>query len=336
RVRRLSPFVIEALDLPASAVAAGGGVPADPREQLGTYAPLATPPRERPTEPIEGRLTLSHSSIDAYLTCPKKYQYAQVLRVPTAPHHSLVYGSALHQAIQEFHRAETRGQIMSEAELDAVLDRSWTNVGFVSREHELARLAAARAALRTFRTGQLAAGAVVPAWIEREFTFSMGGNRIRGRFDRVDIVTHLAEANGDQGIPVPQRRSAPNTAMADVIEPSFELLGREEVTITDYKSSDVPDPVKARRRARESLQLQIYAMAYEALTGRLPDALQLHFLDSATVGRTAVEPGRLAAARTRIESAADGIRARDYTARPDTMACTYCPYREICPSSAAR
>ncbi len=336
RVRRLSPFVIEALDLPASAVAGAGSVLADPREQLGTFAPLATPPRERPVKPIEGPLTLSHSAIDAYLTCPRKYQYAQVLRVPTAPHHSLVYGSALHQAIQEFHRAETRGQIMSEAELDTVLDRSWTNVGFVSREHEQARLAAARAALRTFRIGQLAAGAVVPAWIEREFTFSLGGNRIRGRFDRVDIVTHRAQPDGVSRKAVPQVPSVPATATADVIEPSFELLGREEVTITDYKSSDVPDLVKARRRARESLQLQIYAMAYEALTGRLPDTLQLHFLDSATVGRTAVEPARLAAARTRIQSAADGIRARDYAARPDTMACTYCPYREICPSSAAR
>ena len=49
------------------------------------------------------------------------------------------------------------------------------------------------------------------------------------------------------------------------------LTGRERVTITDYKSSDVRDPARARKRARESLQLQIYAMGYEALTGRLPD-----------------------------------------------------------------
>ena len=48
------------------------------------------------------------------------------------------------------------------------------------------------------------------------------------------------------------------------------MLGAERVTITDYKSSDVRDPARARQRARESLQLQIYAMGYEAMTGRLP------------------------------------------------------------------
>jgi DNA helicase-2/ATP-dependent DNA helicase PcrA len=125
-------------------------------------------------------------------------------------------------------------------------------------------------------------------------------------------------------------------ARADVVEPMLDLLGRERVTITDYKSSDVRDPVKARQRARESLQLQIYAMAYEAMTGRLPDAVQLHFLDSGLVGRADVDPKRLHKAREKIAVAAAGIRARDYTPKPTTMACTYCPFRDICPSSVAR
>ena len=130
--------------------------------------------------------------------------------------------------------------------------------------------------------------------------------------------------------------AAASTSRADVVEPTLELLGRESVTITDYKSSDVRDPAKARQRTRDSLQLQIYAMAYEAMTGRLPDAVQLHFLDSGLIGRSAIEPERLAKARTKIATAAAGIRARDYTPRPEPMACTYCPFRDICPASAAR
>jgi DNA helicase-2/ATP-dependent DNA helicase PcrA len=125
-------------------------------------------------------------------------------------------------------------------------------------------------------------------------------------------------------------------ARADVVEPMLDLLGRERVTITDYKSSDVRDPVKARQRARDSLQLQIYAMAYEAMTGRLPEAVQLHFLDSGLVGRAEVDPKRLDKAREKIAAAAAGIRARDYAPKPSTVSCTYCPFREICPSSAAR
>jgi DNA helicase-2/ATP-dependent DNA helicase PcrA len=259
--------------------------------------------------------------------------------VPTAPHHSLVYGSALHHAVQEFHRAEGRGRILPEAELFAAFDAAWTNEGFVSREHELARLEAGRAALRRFREDRLQPGAVVPAWVEREFSFSLGGNRIRGRFDRVDIVAFGDESGSrepDVAAALAAASMAPSAGRADVVEPSLGLLGREEVTITDYKSSDVRDPLKARQRARDSLQLQIYAMAYEAMTGRLPDAIQLHFLDSGLVGRAPVDAARLDRARGKIATAAAGIRARDYTPRPETMACTYCPYREICPASAVR
>ena len=123
---------------------------------------------------------------------------------------------------------------------------------------------------------------------------------------------------------------------ADVVSPTLDMLGPERVTITDYKSSDVRDPVKARQRARDSLQLQIYAMGYEAMTGRLPDAIALHFLESGVVGEVAVDPKRLAKARGKIERAAAGMRARDYTATPDYLACTYCAFRDICPSSVAR
>jgi DNA helicase-2/ATP-dependent DNA helicase PcrA len=120
---------------------------------------------------------------------------------------------------------------------------------------------------------------------------------------------------------------------ADVITPTLGIMGTERVTITDYKTSDVRDPAKARQRARESLQLQIYAMAYEAMTGRLPDQVALHFLDSGLVGKVDVEPKRIAKARERMARAAAGIRARDFEATPDPMACTRCPFRDICPSS---
>jgi DNA helicase-2/ATP-dependent DNA helicase PcrA len=337
RARRVSPFVIEALDLPTAGLR-GEAPPslvhtAGPLERIAAAEGPAEPPEAERT-PIEGPLTLSHSAIDAYLTCPLRYKYAQVVRVPTTPHHSMVYGSALHQAVQEFHRSQARGKPLSEAELLAVFESAWSNEGFVSREHEAARLEAGRTALRQFRDSQLQPDAVVPAWVEREFAFALGGNRVRGRFDRVDIVPVAATSASVTGsVPV---GDAPAVLRADVVEPMLELLGPEEVTITDYKSSDVRDPVVAKQRARESLQLQIYAMAYEAMTGRLPDAVQLHFLDSGLIGRVELEPARLEKARQKIATAAAGIRARDYTAKPSAMACSYCPFRDICPSSVAR
>jgi DNA helicase-2/ATP-dependent DNA helicase PcrA len=325
--RRLSPFVLEALDLPTAAAVPGSGATAAPAlERLAAFDPPGAGPAA-PRGPVDEPLLLSFYAIDDYLTCPLKFKYGHVLRVPLAPHHALVYGSALHKAVQEFHKRHARGQVMTEDELTTAFELAWTNEGFVTRDHEEARLAAGRDALRRFRAEQLKPGSVIPAYVERDFSFTLDGDRVRGRWDRVDI-----EPAAVGHTPPPGDGAAPH---ADTVSPTLGLTGRERVTITDYKASDVRDPVKARQRTRESLQLQIYAMGYEALTGRLPDHLQLHFLDSGLVGRVDVDPKRLARARQKIAVAAAGMRARDYTAKPDRMACSYCPYREICPSSMA-
>jgi DNA helicase II / ATP-dependent DNA helicase PcrA len=326
--RRVSPFVLEALDLPAAVVEPVNRA-ATALDRIEAAQPVPDPARSAPVgrrgdEP----LTLSFSGIDSYLSCPLQYKLGHVVRLPTPPHHAMIYGSALHRAVQEFHRRHARGEVMSEDELIASLEAAWTSEGFLSREHEDARLEEGRATLRRFRLAQLEAGAVIPAYVEREFSFSLGGDRIRGRWDRVDIEAAdpaVAPAGTDES-------TKPH---ADTIAPTFELTGRERVTITDYKTSDVRDPAVARQRARDSLQLQIYAMAYEAIAGRLPDAVQLHFLDTGVTGRVEIDPKRLAKGREKIATAAAGIKARDFTPRPDRSTCGYCPFRSICPSSVA-
>ena len=181
-----------------------------PRARSSGWPPSTRrpPAPEPPRGPIAEPLSLSFYQVDDYLTCPRKYQYAHVLRVPLSPHHALVYGSALHRAVQLFHQRHARGHVMSEAELDEVLDAAWSNEGFVSRDHEEARLEAGRQALRRFRTAQLEPGAVIPTYVEREFSFSLGGDRVRGRWDRVDVEPIARTACGRRR-PSPSTRPAP-------------------------------------------------------------------------------------------------------------------------------
>ena len=328
RARRVSPFVLEALDLPVAAGATGVGTRAtSPLERLASQQrPEASPvaPRSRDGEP----LSLSFYAIDDYLTCPLKYKFAHLLRVPLAPHHSIIYGSALHAAVSEFHKRHARGAVMSEEDLVASFMAAWRSEGFLSRDHEEARLEAGRSSLHRFREEQLAPGAIIPAFVEREFSFLLDGDRVRGRYDRVDIIPR------DGAVP-DVAHAADGDAVADVVEPTL-FSYPERVVITDYKSSDVRDPAKARKRARESLQLSIYAMGYEAMTGRLPDAVALSFLETGLVGTAPVDRKRIDKARDSIRTAAAGIRARDFAAKPGHMACSYCAFREICPASVVR
>jgi DNA helicase-2/ATP-dependent DNA helicase PcrA len=207
-----------------------------------------------------------------------------------------VYGRALHAAVQAYHRRQMANRPMSLDELHAAFDESWESVGFLTRQHEEARRAAGHDALRRFWHEQQADPAR-PAAVEQDFTVALGRDRIRGRYDRVDV------------------------------DPD----GR--VTITDYKSSDVRDPATANRRSRESLQLSLYALAWEAQHGRLPDELSLHFLESGLVGRSEPTEKRLEKTLALVGSAAEGIRAGQFDATPSALRCGYCPFREICPDA---
>jgi DNA helicase-2/ATP-dependent DNA helicase PcrA len=355
RTRRVSQFVLEALDLPrteAPSAGAGTGGTAgtapsalERMERAGAAEPIAEPVRTG----VAGPLSLSFRQVDDYLTCPLKYRYVHVLRLPTAPHHAVVYGAALHQAILEFHRSRSRGDAMTEEELIEAFDRTWSNEGFLTREHEEARRVAGHAALARFRKAQLAPGAIVPTYVEKDFSFSLGGDRVRGRWDRVDVepvapdepgatATELAGGGAPVAGEAPAAADAPGdpTGGLDLVTPTLPFGTSERVTITDYKSSDVRDPVVARQRARDSLQLSIYALAWQAVTGRPADAVQLHFLESGIVGRAEVDEKRLAKARDLIRKAAAGIRAGAFEATPDYVACQYCAFRDVCPASAAR
>ena len=297
RSRAVSQFVTEALDLP----------PATPSEvarpallqQLARHEGSPRDSTQVAQRPKLGDrpLMLSYGQINDYLECPAKYRYGHVVRIPTPVSHAMVYGRALHATAQAFHRRQLAGRPMAVTELHAALDASWESVGFLTREHEEARRAAAHDAITLFWENQQRDPAR-PIAVEQDFTVAFGPDRLRGRYDRVD--------RDDAG----------------------------RVVITDYKSSDVRDLTTANRRARESLQLSIYALAHEAQHGSLPDELALYFLESGIVGRTDASEKRLEKAQERLTYAADGIRAGRFEANPSAMRCGYCPFREICPDAS--
>ena len=235
----------------------------------------------------------------------------------------MIYGSALHAAVSEFHKRHARGDVMSEEQLFASFEAAWTNDGFLSREHEEARLEAGRQALGGSATSSCDRGRD-PAWVEREFSFFLDGDKVRGRFDRVDITPR------DPDEPVPACWTTGTRRAARTSSSRRFDLWPERVVITDYKSSDVRDPAKARQRAKDSLQLTIYAMAYEAMTGRCRTPWRSSSSTRGSVGpaRRSTQAGGEGARDDR--TAARGIRAREFQARPTTCRAARA-FREICP-----
>jgi DNA helicase-2/ATP-dependent DNA helicase PcrA len=293
RARKVSRFVLEALDLPPSEPCP---LRASPLEAIARHAPrVEEGPEPLHALPEDQILSLSHYQVDDYLTCPLKYKYIHVLRVPIREHHSVVYGKALHEAISFYLRRITAGQPAPLAEVLDVFERTWQPVGFLSREHEEQRLAEGKAVLARFVEAE-GRRAVVPAAVERPFAFLLETTKVVGRWDRLD-----------------QRDGG--------------------TVIVDYKSSAVHDQKEADRRARGSLQLDIYALAHRQMHEALPVAVELHFLESGLVGTARKTEADLEATREQIAAVAKGIRARDFRATPGYLQCSYCAFREICPST---
>ncbi|MDQ7857373.1 MAG: ATP-dependent DNA helicase [Armatimonadota bacterium] len=302
RARKVSRFVVEALDEPA---VDAGAFRASPAEVIARHAPpAADPPVGLPGLAGERPLLVSFRQVDDYQTCPLKYKYAHLLRVPLLRDHRVVYGTAVHAGAMEYNRRRARGQPATLEDLYRAFETAWVTEGFISREHEDQRLAEGREVLASFLAFQQASG-FTPTMVESRFAIQVGDARVRGRWDRVDI------------------RRRPD--------------GDDEVVIIDFKTSDVRAQKDAERRARESLQLAIYALAYERQYGRTPDRLELHFLGPRGVLVGAVTPlrARLDEAASVIEQAAAGIRRGEFTATPDYYrACRYCAFASICPYTA--
>ncbi len=182
RAKKISPFVLEALDKIASTASQ---VKLSPIEKIEKFAP--TPPRVTQTVMFDvDVLKLTQGSIDDYLTCAYKYRYVHLLRVPILRHHAIAYGSALHNAIASFLNAKKRGEIMSLPQLLEVFENVWNSEGFLTIEHEEKRKNQGKLALQKFweRESKIKD---IPSLIESKFSFAIKETTIVGRFDRVDI-----------------------------------------------------------------------------------------------------------------------------------------------------
>lgn len=297
RAKKISRFVLEALDLPK---AEAPSVKTTPIEAIKRFAPAVgeglAPSQLLPPMPDDATLSLSYYQIDDYLTCPLKYKYIHILKIPLLPHHTVMYGKALHEVVSAYFRKKTERSAATLDELIGVFTANWHSAGFVTKEHEIQRFDAGKEAIKRFYKEQEQHG-INPAAIERDFVVDLGVNRLKGRWDMIE-----------------ERKDGPY--------------------IIDFKTSDVKEEKAAHKKAKESVQLMLYALAYKENFKKLPAGCELHFLESGLVGKAVFEDKHMEKVLDMIDATAKGIRARDYTAKPDYLNCDWCAFNNICPATA--
>lgn len=272
RLRKVSPFVFEAFgdvsikDKKTSAL----GV-----EHIDSFSPKPILDVNLASHLFhDGWLHLSTQQVDDYLRDPTQFWVTHLLNMPKGPFHALVYGSAIHNAIEVYNRAKIQHQPIELSAMYEAFEQTWRSEGFVSRDHEQARKARARQVLKRF-FDQHETDQDWPKLVEEPFTLTLEAQKIRinGRFDAV-----------------------------------FDRAG--QIEIRDYKTSEVSSETAAKRRLSGNIQLGIYALAWERIQQAPVTILSLDFVDSGyLVSTNRINHNKII---EKIEKVAAGIRNNQF------------------------
>ncbi len=293
RAKKLSPFVLELLD---EASVDSVVQKSDPMQKIIQHKKVATKPRPIPAKFQTDIISLSRAQIDDYYTCPQKFYYAHIVKIPLLENHYLMYGTAVHAALDHYFQRKLAGQKPDYKQLISDFKSSFRNVGFITREHEDTRYKTGLETLSRFYNLDQKEP-VMPAAVEERFEFSENKIKVNGRYDL--IVGKDKEAN-----------------------------------IIDFKTSKVKDQKDADRRVKDSTQMKIYALAWYEKFGFIPKST-LYFIEHNLQGEVVYKPKQLEKTKEMILEAGEGIKKGKLKATPAQRQCSLCPYSDICPDSKA-
>jgi len=296
RSRRVSSFVHEALE---EKVCDKEKIKTDAIQAITRFAPTSESRKiSREIIPDQQVLSLSYYQIDDYLTCPLKYKYVNILRVPIMEYHTVIYGRAMHEAVCKFFQYRLAKKEMELSRLLEIFKQSFDPQGFLEKRHQEERFRIGEQALGNFYEKEKK-NPSRPKSVEEEFAFKFENNRIVGRFDRIDLE--------DQG-----------------------------AVIIDFKTSAITRQQEADKRTKESKQMLLYALAYKNIFRQMPRRVELYFLESGIVGSIAFKEDDLKKITSKIREVSAGIRQQRYPAAPAFRACSYCAYKQVCPHAAVK
>jgi DNA helicase II / ATP-dependent DNA helicase PcrA len=263
-----------------------GGVAGRIEESLHLFK---VAPQKVPTANRSDTITLTPHQIDDYLSCPANFHYRHVLMVPEPPVPALMYGTLIHEAIKRYFVSK-RLKTLTLEPLLGLVDSMWRSDGFISKGQEQKRKQQAVETIKSFYNREEAANEN-PSQVERSFEVGL---------DDIDVVVRGR------------------------IDAVFER--KNGVEIRDFKTSAVDNQKKADTKAKGSVQLMIYALAWHQLTGNLPVKLTLDYVDTGLTGSYTPTMADLEKIKYQISKVAQGIRSGEFTPSGN---CFYCSHPKL-------
>lgn len=111
------------------------------------------------------------------------------------------------------------------------------------------------------------------------------------------------------------------------------LANTEDPVILDFKTGSVKNEEKAQEKSDDSLQIKAYAYYYFNQFHKMPRAA-LYFPSSNILSYAKIDEKALAKTEEKISKIITNIKAGNFKAKPNNMACQHCSARPFCPYAA--
>ncbi|HOE74574.1 MAG TPA: ATP-dependent DNA helicase [bacterium] len=290
REKKITRFVYEALGeeiIPNKKQPTPGAV-----EKISIFSDHKTQGQTREKRKVKFKGYLTPHQIDDYLTCPKKFEFIHIIKMPILANWQVQYGVAIHQAVELYYKKKLEKKTPLLEEILTTYNNTWRSEGYVSFEHEQAKKKIGEKSLYAFfeREEKLKRNIIA---VELPFEFQLGAVKIRGRYDAV-------------------------------------FQEKEKKVIMDFKTSDVDEEKKAKERVKESTQMQIYTLSEETNTGLRPE-VGLYFVESGLVAYHDFSDKEMEKTKKIMEATQEGIEKNNFKATPGYNECRWCAYKTICP-----
>ena len=128
----------------------------------------------------------SYSALDTFRSCPLKYKYRYILKIPSPASAAASFGQTLHVVLRAFYELVKSNEKGSLETLLSLVDQKWIPLGYTSKEHEKRMRKEADHMLKGYYKSAFNPD-VVPIGLEQSFIVRVKPNlKIGGKMDRVD------------------------------------------------------------------------------------------------------------------------------------------------------
>ena len=288
--KRPSPFILEL----------GVEVPDSPAAGFSVEIPAVKESvKKEPDLKLLVPEKLSYSQLSDYETCPWRYRYKYVLRLPAPPTPPPSFGISLHETLREFEMRRIKGETISLGQFLKMYREHFLTGGYRERKEKEAYFLRGKRLLTDFYR-RYQQKLFPPFMVEKGFEIKLGGKTLAGRIDRIG-----KNAEGE-----------------------FELI--------DFKGGETSQKEEGDliKKAQKDDQLFLYTLAAKEALGITPKSVALFYLDGGKLIKANFSEKEIEKKTAEIEERIRKISHGDFEATPGPQ-CVWCPFNQICEFSQA-